>query len=528
MSKKDLPLLVDHFEFRANGPLIESTERKGKMIARGEFARANLATENKRMYPLSLWERETKKLAKKLSERKVLGELDHPMDGRTSLKRASHIITKLWMEGQVMMGEAEIMDTREGQDLKAMINAGASIGVSSRGFGTTRPNTEGVDVVQEDYSLMTFDFVSDPANVTSYPEVTMEDHKVSAPVAMEAVMDKIDLEKLRVSNPAAYESLMAEAEKEWDKKGAEIWAKKIMQAKESAGNDLRSSFAEQLDAALAEAKVEWEKELRNKLMNDPSVAGAKTTLESLKSILVPYVTPGDVQQVVTENTKVTNSLQEEINSLKESKAQLESEMTQLSAIAKEAGYRFHLEKVLSGNPQADLVRKIVGDVKLYDSVEAINAKIVEAVDEIKKVTVKQEERDHEIERLKQENAIFRQAAEKALEATKQMGLNNYIESRLLNHPRANEVRGLMESVGPSSKEEVDEVLSKFRERKTDPAAMEETRQRVRALVGSGTKEYLEEDNRSAGRVGGAGKNYNELGVDVKDIRALAGIGNENN
>ncbi len=527
MAKKELELLIDRFEFRATGLLEDKRSTGGKLIARGEFARANLATENKRMYPRTLWEREIKRLDKQIGERKTYGELDHPMDGRTQLKRVSHLITNLHMEGDVMMGEAEILDTAEGRNLKAILDAGGQVGVSSRGFGTTRPNTEGVDVVQDDYRLMTFDFVAEPANVTSYPSIHVENKK---PAAVEASMseDIKSLEKLKTSNPALYESFMKDAEREWDKKGAEIWAKKIMAAKESTAADLRSSFSEQLKQALADAKEIWTDEVRTSLMNDPSVAGAKTALESLKATLTPYVTPGDVEAVTKEHSKVVESFQQQIEDLKNENAKMAAEVSQLAGLAKEAGYRYHLETMLSGNDQADLVRKIVGDVKQYESIESINAKVVEAVDEIKKASAKHEERDREMDRLKQENSVLRVAAEKALEATKQMGIQAYVESRLLNHPRRDEVRGLIEHVQPNTKEDVDSLLSKFREKRQDPGAIEEARARVRAIVGSGSREALIESEERPVARGGRGGDYNNLGQDVESLRALAGIGPENN
>ena len=37
---------------------------------------------------------------------------------------------------------------------------------------------------------------------------------------------------------------------------------------------------------------------RSKLLTDPSVAGAKTALDGLKSLLRPYIVPEDVENIV--------------------------------------------------------------------------------------------------------------------------------------------------------------------------------------------------------------------------------------
>ncbi len=62
------------------------------MVARGEFGRWGVATQNGRIYSESLMGREIKRLNEDLKSRRVLGELDHPSDGKTSLKRVSHVV----------------------------------------------------------------------------------------------------------------------------------------------------------------------------------------------------------------------------------------------------------------------------------------------------------------------------------------------------------------------------------------------------------------------------------------------------
>ena len=90
-------LLMDAFAIRLS--LDEGTE--GKVIARGEFGRADLATQNRRVYPKPIYGREIKRLQANVGKRRVFGELDHPADGKTKLQRASHVITKLSMNDRL-------------------------------------------------------------------------------------------------------------------------------------------------------------------------------------------------------------------------------------------------------------------------------------------------------------------------------------------------------------------------------------------------------------------------------------------
>ena len=153
--------------------LVES--ENGSYVARGEFARVDFPTGNKRVYPRKLYEREIKNLAEDLKGKKVFGELDHPSDGKTKLQRVSHLVTNLTIDNDRVIGEAEIMDTDNGRQLKSIIGAGAKVGISSRGFGSVKETKGGDMVVQDDFRLMTFDFVANPADNTAYPTYKKED-----------------------------------------------------------------------------------------------------------------------------------------------------------------------------------------------------------------------------------------------------------------------------------------------------------------------------------------------------------------
>ena len=146
----------------------------GKLVARGEFGRADVATQNGRLYPRKLWEREISRIQKAIAEGKVMGQLEHPTDGKTALSRVSHIITGLEIhdDGRII-GEARILDNEHGRQLRSILEGGGSVGISSRGMGSTAMESTG-EVVQDDYQYMTHDFVADPAVITSYPKFVSE------------------------------------------------------------------------------------------------------------------------------------------------------------------------------------------------------------------------------------------------------------------------------------------------------------------------------------------------------------------
>jgi len=535
MSGDNRELLVDTIGFRATGPVLESKGGPGKYIARGEFARADRATENKRLYNHQLWERELDRLGKQLAEMKVYGELDHPMDGRTQLKRASHIITDLRLEGDVVVGSAHILDTDHGRNLKAILDAGGAVGVSSRGFGTTKPNMKGESVVQDDYRLMTFDFVAEPAQQSAYPVVSVEDVERSSATSNyveDAPMDKkTTLEELRESNPELANSFMYDAEREYEKKAAEIWAKKIMGVKQEASTDLRAEFAEKLEAALATAKVEMEASITDRLLNDPQVAGARKALGEMKNLLRPFIIPEDVESVVQEREEVISQLESTVTEQDLKIANLQAENDKLASIAREAGYRFHLEQRLNGVENSNLVRELIGDVTHYAKIEEIDERIETIVEEIEKQMTEESVRDERTESLERQLAEQKLISEKALEASKHLAAQVYLEQRLTNHPSADYARSLVEAHQPETKEEVDRLLSATPTvpRPSLTEDVDTARARVRGILNSGTREYLQEDQHvssvSSGN-NGAALDYNGLGANLSEIRALSGLSDD--
>jgi hypothetical protein len=162
-------LLRDTFSFGELQILTEGT-KTGPMKVRGLFQEANSKNGNKRVYSQPLLEREIKKLQGPLKERRLVGELDHPSNEVVHLTNASHIITGLTMEGNKVIGEAEILNTPSGQVLQELLKAGVKIGISSRAVGglTYNSQNECYDV-NENLRLITWDMVSEPSCHGAFP-----------------------------------------------------------------------------------------------------------------------------------------------------------------------------------------------------------------------------------------------------------------------------------------------------------------------------------------------------------------------
>lgn len=152
--------------------LHEGVEEHGKGVVkfRGKFQEADAINKNKRSYPFNILDENVKKLLETIKQGGLIGELDHPTDSIIHFMNASHKITKLWWEGKVLMGEGIILNTPSGKVLKALINDGVRIGISSRGVGNGKVNEEGILEIGESYKLITFDAVADPSTHAAFQE----------------------------------------------------------------------------------------------------------------------------------------------------------------------------------------------------------------------------------------------------------------------------------------------------------------------------------------------------------------------
>ncbi len=154
--------------------VLEESKDKGTMKICGVFQRANVPNQNKRIYERKILVREMDRLTESIQERRLMGELDHPSHDAIKLQNVSHLVTGLRMNGNDMIGEAEILNTPAGQVAQALIKGGVKLGISSRGMGSLREGSDGTSLVNEDFKLVTFDLVADPSTKGAFPALVNE------------------------------------------------------------------------------------------------------------------------------------------------------------------------------------------------------------------------------------------------------------------------------------------------------------------------------------------------------------------
>lgn len=157
-------LLTEWLAFDYDKDMIKESREanSGKIIMKGILQKADTLNQNGRIYPAPILEREVRNYQKFINENRALGECDHPDSSVVELKNASHIIREAHMDGNVCYGTVELLDTPSGKILQSLVESGVTLGISSRGVGSTRRDGDH-DIVQDDFQLICWDFVSEPS-----------------------------------------------------------------------------------------------------------------------------------------------------------------------------------------------------------------------------------------------------------------------------------------------------------------------------------------------------------------------------
>jgi hypothetical protein len=168
-------LLREYYELCPDGVcddlLTEDEKRMVKennaLFLTGVMQRSNHLNGNGRVYSEDILRREVENYEKLVRERRALGELDHPDSATINLANASHMVTDIWWDKDSVMGKVQVLNTPSGQILRELVNCGVKLGISSRGMGSVHED-QGTTVVEDDFQLICFDFVSEPSTAGAF------------------------------------------------------------------------------------------------------------------------------------------------------------------------------------------------------------------------------------------------------------------------------------------------------------------------------------------------------------------------
>ena len=281
-------------------------------------------------------------------------------------------------------------------------------------------------------------------------------------------------------------------------------------------------------------RAELRDEVRGELLSDPEVAASFKVVESFKELLRPFLLPEDAEAVVSQKDAEIRALKKQIAEQTLQLKELEEDNDKLGIVAKEAGYKFYLERVLSDDPDAELIRNLIGDVTQYASSEELKSR----VEAVRNELAKKREEDAAIEaqiaeqvgqaqelaqavqvKADERESKLREAVTKLVESNKQLAVELHTERKLRKHPRGSKIRSIVERASASSVEDIDDIIEDLSAPNPhDADEAQSWRARVRKHSGSRTREndvLAEETTRSSGTT--------LHGVDIADLQTLSGI-----
>lgn len=525
----------------------------GKLMARGLFGVCDVPTANGRIYPKHLIEREIKRLNERMRGRQVLGHVDHPADGKTSLMQASHLITKLSLDGDQVMGEAEILNTPSGKILKALCEANVTLGVSSRGFGSTK-QTENGDMVGEDFVLATYDFVADPSVRTALPKMFWE--------SLEQAETPDPLELFRAEFPEAVASLTEAITKdavEKAKDGAAALIERAVEAERTrVRTELTEAFERQLKDALVGLREDLTRELREEYEADPAVGAAKAALAQIVEMVGAY-------RQTPDEAAVRDALK--ARELEVAEAQGAAEQAEARAV--QAERLLKLEQKLAGHPLAAALRPVLapvvvrsGDADLEGHLDHLieeaaelvppsevegkvterialtearqeltekvreQSQLVEQVEELKGKLVQAVKIGKALDEDAKEAKAAAEEAEEQVESLSQtvakLELEVYKRDRVAGMPITNRGQVLRLLAAADNKATVDQVIAESGAQAMADGDLERARQGVRGVAPGATAFRLEEGRPAVG--GSPDDAVDRSGLSANDLAILAGVG----
>ena len=165
--------LKEHLTFDQAKIVTEAVDngKGGKsLFMEGIFVQGAKQNQNQRIYPVNEITKAVNSVQGKIDEGyTVLGEADHPDDLQVNLDRVSHMIERMWMQGNDGYGRLKLLPTPMGNICITLLDNGVKLGVSSRGSGEV-DNSGNVS----GFEIQTVDIVANPSAPDAYPDPLYE------------------------------------------------------------------------------------------------------------------------------------------------------------------------------------------------------------------------------------------------------------------------------------------------------------------------------------------------------------------
>lgn len=153
------PELLERFEIVEEQ---DNLKKGSSLYVKGPFIGCNQVNKNRRMYNLDETREEVNRyISEMVAPGRAMGELNHPSSAEVNLERACHLVTELYEDDNAFYGKAKVLSTPMGQILRALINDGVKVGMSTRALGSLQEESS-YNLVKN-MRLVAVDAVADPS-----------------------------------------------------------------------------------------------------------------------------------------------------------------------------------------------------------------------------------------------------------------------------------------------------------------------------------------------------------------------------
>jgi len=154
------PAPEEEFEY-----ILEEKDRHwpSNLYIKGPYMMAENYNRNNRLYKLEEMVKEVNRYKTEMIKTgRAMGTLNHESSAEVSLKEVCHVVTDMYQEGNIFYGKSKVLTTPCGHIVRALINDGVKVGMSSRALGQLEEGTDGKNVVKN-FRLISVDCVADPS-----------------------------------------------------------------------------------------------------------------------------------------------------------------------------------------------------------------------------------------------------------------------------------------------------------------------------------------------------------------------------
>jgi hypothetical protein len=185
------PASEEQFEY-----IVEEKDRNSPstLYIKGPYMMAENYNRNNRLYKLDEMVKEVDRYKQEMIKTgRAMGTLNHESSAEVSLKEACHMVTDLYQDGNIFHGKSKVLTTPNGHIVRALINDGVKVGMSSRALGQLEEGVGGKSVVKN-FRLISVDCVADPSFPKAFVNGILESKQwvLSESGHYEEIYDKLE------------------------------------------------------------------------------------------------------------------------------------------------------------------------------------------------------------------------------------------------------------------------------------------------------------------------------------------------